>query len=311
MGFSLGGALGGAGIGSLFNTGIGTTLGGLSGGLGKGLGGLFGTEQGTIPTNSAFNNTSSSTPAAFAMPYLTFGLGQAQNIYNANQGMPSIYGAGQGALQDTLSGKYLDPNTNPALQNSVNDALGLAKSQFASQYGGSAGQNIENSGYQEALARGLGSAATNAYSNAYGQERANQMNALGMVPAFSSFAAQQPYMGLQNYMSAISPALQFQNQTQSGTGTQEQPYFQNNTATTLGALAGGAGLFKMFSDRRLKSNIVKVGEHPRGFGIYEYDIFGHRQRGVLADEVEKVIPEAVSEHLGMKMVDYGRINALR
>ena len=61
------------------------------------------------------------------------------------------------------------------------------------------------------------------------------------------------------------------------------------------------------SDRRLKSNIVKVGEHKLGFGIYEYDIFGHRQTGFLADEVEKVIPEAVSEHLGMKMVDYGRL----
>ena len=312
MGFSLGGALGGAGVGSLLNTGIGTTLGGLSGGLGKGLGGLFGTEQGTIPTNSAFNNTSSSTPAAFAMPYLTFGLGQAQNVYNANQGMPSIYGAGQGALQDTLSGKYLDPNSNPNLQGAVSDALGQARSAFASQYGGSAGQNIENSGYQEALGRGLGAVATNAYSNAYNQERQNQMNALGMVPAFSTFAANQPYLGLQNYMSAISPALQFSESKQSGTGYNEQPFYQNNTATTLGALAGGAGLFKMmFSDRRLKSNIVKVGDHPMGFGIYEYDIFGHRQKGFMADEVEKVIPEAVSERMGMKMVDYGRINAIR
>jgi hypothetical protein len=95
------------------------------------------------------------------------------------------------------------------------------------------------------LLEGLGGVATNAYSNAYGQERQNQQAAAGMIPAFSSFAAQQPYMGLQNYMSAISPALQFGNQTNSGTQQNQQPYYQNNTATTLGALAGGAGLYKM------------------------------------------------------------------
>ena len=62
------------------------------------------------------------------------------------------------------------------------------------------------------------------------------------------------------------------------------------------------------SDIRLKSNIVKVGDHPKGFGIYEYDIDGHRERGVLAQEVEKIIPEAVLEHPdGYKMVNYGAL----
>lgn len=61
------------------------------------------------------------------------------------------------------------------------------------------------------------------------------------------------------------------------------------------------------SDRRLKSNIVRVGEHPLGIGIYEYDIFGERQRGVMADEVEKVRPEAVVEIGGFKHVNYGML----
>jgi hypothetical protein len=84
----------------------------------------------------------------------------------------------------------------------------------------------------------------------------------------------------------------------------------------LGSLAGAAGtaiggagsipgLFGM-SDRRLKSNIVRVGTHPLGIGIYEYDIFGKRQRGVMADELEIVLPEAVAVHpSGYKMVNYG------
>ena len=85
------------------------------------------------------------------------------------------------------------------------------------------------------------------------------------------------------------------------------------TGATLGAayLGGpfaGAAANKAFSDRRLKTNIVKVGDDPRGFGIYEYDIFGRRERGVMAQEVEKIIPDAVMEHpSGYKMVNYGAL----
>ena len=79
-----------------------------------------------------------------------------------------------------------------------------------------------------------------------------------------------------------------------------------------GALAGGigsaGGIAKFFSDRRLKSNIERVGTHPLGIGIYEYDIAGRRERGVMADEVQSVKPEAVSTHeSGYKMVNYGML----
>ncbi len=59
----------------------------------------------------------------------------------------------------------------------------------------------------------------------------------------------------------------------------------------------------------MKSNVVRVGTHPLGIGIYEYDIFGERQRGVMADEVEAVKPEAVTTHPteGYKMVYYGML----
>lgn len=79
------------------------------------------------------------------------------------------------------------------------------------------------------------------------------------------------------------------------------------------ANAGNEGLFSLgaaalpliFSDRRLKSNIVRIGMHPLGIGVYEYDIFGKRERGVMADEVEAVRPQAVSTHpSGFKMVRY-------
>ena len=79
-----------------------------------------------------------------------------------------------------------------------------------------------------------------------------------------------------------------------------------------GALAGGigqaGGIGAFFSDRRLKSKIERVGTHPLGIGVYEYDIAGRRERGVMADEVESVKPEAVHTHeSGYKMVNYGML----
>ena len=281
MGFSLGGVLGGGLLGGA----MGAQLGGLKDSL-------FGTKQGTVP----FTSTTTTSPWAALSPYLTSGFANAQNVYNQQNQAGSLFNQAQGLAGQTLAGNYLTPDSNPYLKSSVEDALGLARSSFAGQYGGAAGQNLDNSGYQEALGRALGATATNAYSNAYQNERQNQMAAI-------PFAASLPYANLQGYLGALSPGLQFGTSTTQG----EQPYYQNNTANTLGALAGGAGLLKMFSDRRLKSNIVKVGDHPKGFGIYEYDIFGRRERGVMAQEVEKVIPEAVSEFLGYKIVDYGRL----
>jgi hypothetical protein len=74
------------------------------------------------------------------------------------------------------------------------------------------------------------------------------------------------------------------------------------------------------SERRVKENIVRIGDHPLGFGLYLFnyrlehcDKWGHsRQFGVMIDEVEKVIPEAV--HMGIdgyKRVDYRRLGVFR
>lgn len=75
-----------------------------------------------------------------------------------------------------------------------------------------------------------------------------------------------------------------------------------------GPIGGAIGTAISSSDRRLKSNIKRIGTHPLGIGIYEYDIFGKRDRGVMADEVLQVLPEAVLQNIdGYLMVDYGRL----
>jgi hypothetical protein len=72
----------------------------------------------------------------------------------------------------------------------------------------------------------------------------------------------------------------------------------------------------MTSDRDTKENIVRIGEHPLGIGLYLFDYkpefreeWGSgRQFGVMADEVETVMPEAIVVHPdGYKMVNYGML----
>jgi hypothetical protein len=64
----------------------------------------------------------------------------------------------------------------------------------------------------------------------------------------------------------------------------------------------------MFSDRRLKRRIKRVGTHALGVGIYEFDMAGYRQRGVIAQEVAAVRPELVKRHAsGYLTVNYSAL----
>lgn len=74
------------------------------------------------------------------------------------------------------------------------------------------------------------------------------------------------------------------------------------------------------SDRVLKENIVRIGKHPIGIGLYLFNfkskyreqLGSDRQFGVMADEVETVMPAAVSTHPdGYKTVDYGMLGINR
>lgn len=66
----------------------------------------------------------------------------------------------------------------------------------------------------------------------------------------------------------------------------------------------------MLSDRRLKKNVRQIGIHARvPIPVYEYDyLWGERAIGVMADELEAVMPEAVlTLPNGYKAVDYARL----
>jgi hypothetical protein len=87
------------------------------------------------------------------------------------------------------------------------------------------------------------------------------------------------------------------------------------TAGKTGALPMAlqvASMIPGISDRRLKENIVHVGELSDGLKVYEYDLFGERKRGVMADEVATIRPSAyLPGHYGeYDGVDYSKIGDL-
>lgn len=84
--------------------------------------------------------------------------------------------------------------------------------------------------------------------------------------------------------------------------------------STFGALLGGLGTLGgaaiKASDRRLKENIERIGETDLGLGIYRFNYIGKPgiEIGVMADEVEKLLPQAVIRgDDGYSMVNYGMI----
>lgn len=190
----------------------------------------------------------------------------------------------------------------------------------------------------QAIAQNFGQGATSAglYNGAQNQQF-NQ----GLASAQFANTAQQQSMAQQlglynqplNQITALMSGSQIQNpqfQAYTGQNVQAAPVFQGAQAQgqyaqglygqqmagynaqmgALGALAGAAGTAAggIWSDERLKSSIDYIGEHPVGVPAYEYDIFGERERGVMAQDLIKVRPDAVHLHSsGYYMVDYDAI----
>lgn len=86
------------------------------------------------------------------------------------------------------------------------------------------------------------------------------------------------------------------------------------------SMTEGTGSVMKPSDRRVKENIVRIGTHPLGIGLYLFDyksqfrrLYGSgRQFGVMADEVQVIMPDAVSINPdGYKMVNYALLGINR
>ena len=93
----------------------------------------------------------------------------------------------------------------------------------------------------------------------------------------------------------------------SGTAYQPQTGGIMNLLETAASGAATAGAFAALSDRRLKRNIKSAGRRGR-HNWYTWDwVWGGSSEGVMADEVERYMPEAVIEVGGYKAVKYGAL----
>lgn len=217
---------------------------------------------------------------------------------------------GGGAEQSRLFGIGLASN-----QNAYGQALNNAQFHNQAQQQGF-GQSLANANLQN-----QGRAQSINEQNYLRQQPLNDLNALrsgSQVTAPQFSGVPQSLVGNTDLTSLYNNQYQGQlanyNAQQAGNNSLTGGLFGLGSAL-LGAGKGSAGaslisgLGSLFSDRRLKANIKRVGTHDLGIGLYTWDYaWGAPGYGVMADEVEKVRPGAVSTHAsGYKMVNYGAL----
>jgi hypothetical protein len=194
--------------------------------------------------------------------------------------------------QDAASGKTGSGNEGIALSNYNQGLAGTTYNNYISQlqpFLGAAGNAASGAG---AVNTGLGS-ALNANQQAYGQAQLAGQAGIGNANANSDLAG---LTQSSNILGLLGGAAKL------GTGTAN---------STLGgsAISGAGNLFSQLSDFRAKDDIETVGELYDGQPVYRYRYKGdHRhQIGLIAQNVEREHPEAVSEMgWGLKGVDYRR-----
>lgn len=193
--------------------------------------------------------------------------------------------------------------------------------------------NIRGAAYDKGLSMAEGARSTNL--SALGQTAGLYGSALGQ--GASALTAGNG-MALNNMGSAIDASSLYQKDQQGqldadfktwqGNDTRQQDLLENyfkiigannwggtstqkssSSGSILGSALGIASTAAAFSDRRLKTNIKKVGELEDGLGVYTYDyVWGQPSEGVMADEVAELRPWALGPTVaGYRTVDYAAL----
>jgi hypothetical protein len=247
--------------------------------------------KGSQPTQQA--NTVIAEPSEFVKPYYEEALGQAQQLYQSDvpqyfpqatytpfsgqteaalqlqeqralAGSP-LLGSSQQEIQNILSGQYLNPATNPYLQQTFQRAAGDVQSQLGSMF--AKGGRYGSAAMAETAGRTMGDIASQIYGSAYNQERARQLQAAQLAPQMAQqdyadiaqlaqvgqareglqeaaladamqrfqFEQQKPYTKLREYLASIGAPTSQQTVSQ-------QPIYRNLGANLLGGALGGAQL---------------------------------------------------------------------
>lgn len=223
-----------------------------------------------------------------------------QQARDAAAATGKAFGVMQDAASRAAASRGVNPNSGAGMALQSQNMLGLAASRANAMTG--ARNQAEQMGYARrlevtGLGRNLAGAANAAYSGATGAGTAG-LNTT-MAPG------SQAMTGMAQAGQTMGAVLNSQTSAYNA-GMQQQGL------DVGGLLTGAAKAYTAFSDRRLKTNIELVGKDPAsGFNLYEYEytfLPGKTFRGVMADEVEAVVPDAVfTDANGFKSVNYGMI----
>lgn len=259
--------------------------------------------------------------SSYLNPMTTPGFGAA--MQGLNQGITN-----QVNDQFAAAGRDLSPGNTQALATGLSQGEGQL---IANQYN-------TNVGNQQSAANSLYGAGSNTASGLTAQQQAQQAAQMGGLTAASAIPglavapgsaqlgvatqqAQQPYTNLGWLSQLALPLGAMGSQSQgtsntSGTSTasplQDLQSLMSSIGSTSSNAATGAssasGLMALLSDERAKENIAEVGELKDGQSVYSYNYKGDSrpQIGLIAQEVERLRPDAVVEIGGLKHVDYGK-----
>lgn len=229
-----------------------------------------------------------------------FGLSGLQGMLNAPQ-----------TLESEVGRFALDPNVlqSPFYKALQDDATRNTMAQAAAAGRGGAGGTQANIARQSLLLGQQFGQQDLQNRMAAQQQRFNQLmglqqnrfNQFGTLAQLGENAAARSGTGSADLFTQIGNA-----QAAGGIGA-AQSYGQG--AQNIAGIATAIG--SMFaSDRRIKENIRHIGKTNEGHNLYSFNYIGNPKHeiGVMAQEIEEVIPEAVVEFNGIKHVNYGMIN---
>jgi hypothetical protein len=267
-------------------------------------------------TQSVINST---------LPIMQQNLALQQNQNQDAAAASNAYGGSRQAIQQgvTQAQGAMGMGQMAAQLNQANfgQAQGAAQQDIATNLQG----QLANQGAQQNQA-GLNISAASGLSNLGQQAQMSQLRNFGEQTSAGSLEQQQaqnqinanmanfqqawqyPYMQLGTLQSALG-MTPYGNATQgqSTTQTQSSPnYLQAATSglQMLGSMfspTGALGAINPFgSDRRLKTDIAKVGDHPSGVPLYAFRYKGDPKSypkvvGPMAEDVAKIAPHAVAK----------------
>jgi hypothetical protein len=233
---------------------------------------------------------------------------QGQDAYNLLAQQSNLIGQGYNTAYNNAMNQFNTANSQ-SLQAQQNQE---AANEASANYGLAANQALGTAGNTQ---QGLQQAADTASLNQFNQQVQypqtllnNQASMLSGLPIAS--AATTPNTSTLSTIGGDLSGLTAIYDALSGNSN-------SNTSGSSGATGGSNGTT---SDIRAKENIIKIDVRPDGLSIYEFDYkpefkntptAGHgRYRGLMAQEVERVYPNAVfTLDSGYKAIDYSKVPA--